>query len=886
MCALDRYQGHLEALEGLDLSHQPASALKWGQNFDRYRVAVWESLARQGYVVRKEPLIGGTGEHVYKLPDTDRYEIWVEKQFIDLDGKKWRGDNVIFDLEAKRAVMTDITSRSPDDPVVLGRFRLRFEGEGALEHDATNRLRAKALQDLVRQKRPDLGEIRVDPVTPEGYRTFTERQMSERRSTARSRLGGRGPGPATAFIASIIVSMVVSNLVTPAEAKAMDTSESDHASQTLAQMVSAYASGDLDTARQLRSQWDDGLAGLMWVNGLPLPSDLNRVKLLEQIGAQLDKMDLAARGAYACRQICRRANEERVRRLRNAEATLASATDQVRQQYDKAFADIDSRIERWRADLRPLLARKGTTDTSPTWGYVKWDEVESVISAQSALQSIRQTQKEGEDTIKALSAGDLDLETARQRIQRLVGYALYDYWWQFAVGAVNWVHHGIRQEQVEAIQALAKEYDAAQKDLEARKRSPSPEDYASLDRSFRSREEPITARLASRYRALYDRFAAETLELATAIRSLGDVDNRAPELFPGGDDWKLMNQDSYVFSTNVWYHTQAIRVPTQYLWAAESFKNVLPPDSDTNIASITAWINGIQVDLAALTSVREGSRLAFWGGSFPKDSPPPPPDWPLGPPPATSHAPGRWSLEAAKPPGGAGPVFNAEAPLLQGKPARSSVLHFTGDKGAELSKPMTFTPNSPPEICVEVSDTREKLPTVVSWHITDADPYDSIQWSVSIDGLKEPIKGAGMRRASGSRIMTWDKAGNYKIRVAADDGLDSREATYSVKVEGNHPPTITAGMVVSALNHVHVGEPFEVKVAAKDPDPGDDLRFVLNTPKGVVGLGEESCEPWKYGWTCLGLARADMPGRYTIRATVRDDSDASDTMTFDVIAEE
>jgi hypothetical protein len=889
MCALDRYRDHLEALERQGLPLSGASALKWGQEFDRYRVAVWESLVTQGFLVRDSPLIGGEGAHVYKLPDTDRYQIWVEKRFTDREGKAWRGDNVIFDLEAKRAVMVDVTSRSPDDPVVLRRARLRFEGEGALEHDATNRLRAKALEDLIRQKRPDLGEFHVEPVTPEGYRTFTERVISERRSAARTRLSGSGPGPATAFIASIVVSMVVTQLLTAEQARAEESIETNRAARTLERMVRAYASGDLDLGKQLRGQWDSG-EDLIWVNGLPLPSDLNRVKLLEQIRAQLDKIESEGRAAHACLQACRKAEQQVVSRIREAEASAKSAVDQLRRAHEEAYADIDRRIERWRVDLMPLRARKGTTSFSTTWGEAKWDEIESVISADYALSAIRDNKKEGEEQINAIQAGTLDFDAARGRIQDLVAYSLYDYWTRFAVRAVQWVHHGIQLEHSEEIQALSKEYDTASKALDARSPPATAEDHLALDRSFRAREEPMTNSLASRYRALYDRFAAETIEVANAIRTVAPdlATERADAIVPNGLDWQLMNQGSYTYSKNIYYANESLRIPTRFFWAEDSFKQVLPDAPVTpsgNLARVTAWINATQIDLKKVNTIREGSRLVFWGESLPQGTPPPAPEWPIGPPPETTHASGTWTLESATPNRGTGPAFRAEAPLLRGKLPVSSVLRFQGANGALLLQPITFTQNSPPVICVDVQNARETRPTVIAWHITDPDPYDTIRWTVSIDGVKDDAKGEG-QTGDGVRVVTWDKAGNYRIRASADDGLDRREATYVVKVEPNHPPTIVAGMVVSSLNHIPVGEPFEVRVVATDPDPDEDLRFVLQTPKGLVGLGEESCEPSTAGWTCTGLARADVPGRYKITATVTDPSGASDTMTFDVFAEE
>jgi hypothetical protein len=285
----------------------PAAARQFGTRVHQLRVAVFESMRERGHLVpRPTTFLGTTGPHVYGIPGSNRYEIWVEQAIpAPRDGAGFRADFVLIDHGdpargiPPRVTVSDITARAINDPAVL-RMRISEQAyEGTVDHWIHNQERARALQAQI-DAHPDYRGRGYEVVghTPDGghYRTAAVQRIraeeAERRRSARSGIPrGSGPSRIGGLIGSIVIAHIIGSTLGAEAALAADGNRPE---QTLSTMIRHYVDGDVTSGDFIRrNHWDRGDAEL-FSEPLGMGNEGLRDYLLGLLNERIDELRQAA----------------------------------------------------------------------------------------------------------------------------------------------------------------------------------------------------------------------------------------------------------------------------------------------------------------------------------------------------------------------------------------------------------------------------------------------------------------------------------------------------------------------------------------------------------------------------------------------------------------
>ncbi len=172
---------------------------------------------------------------------------------------------------------------------------------------------------------------------------------------------------------------------------------------------------------------------------------------------------------------------------------------------------------------------------------------------------------------------------------------------------------------------------------------------------------------------------------------------------------------------------------------------------------------------------------------------------------------------------------------------------------------------------------------IISAAITNATEDQAYRYDVNAEGGETSApyvfsleqSPQGMTIAASSGLIEWtpsnQNVGSHVVAVVATDaaGDTDRQSFNVVVVNVNDPPSITW----TPNLQVNESEQYQHTVTASDVDSGDSLRFRLTAAPSAMSIGEQSGQ---LSWT----PQASDIGNHTVTVEVRDQANATDTLTF------
>ena len=273
---LQRMISLLEAKLNGDLSYVSRRSI--GTKIHKLQAEIFHSMTSENYITRSnKTFLGDGGRNIFGIGEYDnvprydkntrqishgqgpRVEIWIEKK-ITVNGKTKQIDRAVIDHKNKTIIVSDITTRHPNDPTLIPGSR---EHRHALEHYGTHLIRTDMLRELASSR--GMGDYTVlaqGESNGEFYETrirkinldIEEDNERRRASIKNNNSGDAGGNAAKAMIGGMLVSFAVTQLL-PEEATAASANNQSNLQNQFREMIRLASEGKGSQAQAILDRW-------------------------------------------------------------------------------------------------------------------------------------------------------------------------------------------------------------------------------------------------------------------------------------------------------------------------------------------------------------------------------------------------------------------------------------------------------------------------------------------------------------------------------------------------------------------------------------------------------------------------------------------------------